>query len=200
MRSAVVTMAVAALLGACSALPSPPEAPSTYVLEPQMGGVQRRPAGNLVIAVGTPRAYSGFDTAQMAYVRRAHEIEYFTKSRWADAPPRMLAPLIGQALDRAGGFRAVVRAPGGASADLRLDVEIVRLQQDFTVQPSQVRFSLHAQLVDTGSRRVLATRDFDEVEYAPSEDAYGGVIAANRALERLLGRLVGFCSELSAGR
>jgi hypothetical protein len=41
---------------------------------------------------------------------------------------------------------------------------------------------------------------FEEAETAPSEDAYGGVIAANRALQRMLARLVDFCVEPSGAR
>jgi cholesterol transport system auxiliary component len=97
-------------------------------------------------------------------------------------------------------LRAVVQAPGAAPADLRLDVEIARLLQDFSTRPSRVRFALRAQLVDVGTRRVLATREFDEIENAPSDDAYGGVIAANRALERLLGQIIDFCLEQPVSR
>jgi hypothetical protein len=39
-----------------------------------------------------------------------------------------------------------------------------------------------------------------EEEPAASEDAYGGLIAANRALERLLARLVDLSVARSAGR
>jgi cholesterol transport system auxiliary component len=37
-------------------------------------------------------------------------------------------------------------------------------------------------------------RELDEVEPAPSDDPYGGVVAANRALGRLLGRLGELCA------
>jgi cholesterol transport system auxiliary component len=53
-------------------------------------------------------------------------------------------------------------APTASSADLRLDTEILRLQQDFASQPSRVRFTLRAYLVDQTTRRVLAWRVFDE--------------------------------------
>lgn len=112
----------------------------------------------------------------------------------------MLAPLLVQALEQAGGFRAVVQAPSAVPADLRLDTELVRLQQNFGVQPSRIELALRAQLVDVRSRRVVATAEFEEVEPTTREDAYGGVIAANRALQRLLARVVDFCVEQSGSR
>jgi cholesterol transport system auxiliary component len=199
--SRTVALAVcAALLAGCVGLTQPPEAPTLYVLDARPAATPARPQRDVVLAIGVPRARAGYDTAQMAYVRGPHELEYFAKSRWADTPSRMLAPLIAQALEQAGGFRAVVQAPGAVPADLRLDTEIVRLQQDFAARPPRVELSVRAQLVDLRSRRVLATAELAEVEPAPREDAYGGVIAANRALERLLARLVDFSAQHAGAR
>jgi cholesterol transport system auxiliary component len=131
-------------------------------------------------------------------VRRPHELEYFAKNRWADTPSRMLAQAIAQAIAQSGAVRAVVQAPGAVSAELRLDVELLRLLQDFTARPSRVRLALQAQLINTGTGRVLVAREFDVSEEAPSDDAYGGVIAANRVLERLLGQVTELVAEYAA--
>jgi cholesterol transport system auxiliary component len=191
----------AVLLAGCAGIPpTQMEAPTIYVLDARPAERSARPQRDLVLVVSVPRARAGFDTAQMAFVREPHELEYFAKSRWADTPSRMLAPLLVQALEQAGGFRAVVQAPNAVPADLRLDTELVRLQQNFATRPSQVELALRAQLVDVRSRRVLATAEFEEVEPATREGAYGGVIAANRALQRILVRLAEFCAEQSGSR
>ncbi|MFA7316119.1 MAG: hypothetical protein WC029_00915, partial [Sulfuricella sp.] len=70
--------------------------------------------------------------------------------------------------------------------------EIVRLQQEFTSVPSKVRFTLRAQLIDVAGRRILATREYDISENAASNDPYGGVVAANRAVHRALSEAAGF--------
>jgi cholesterol transport system auxiliary component len=77
---------------------------------------------------------------------------------------------------------------------------LIRLQQEFTTQPSRVQLTLRAQLYDVRNRKLLAVREFDAAENATSDDAYGGVIAANRALERVLGQLADFCAVASANR
>ena len=112
----------------------------------------------------------------------------------------MLAPLLVQALEQDGNFRAVVRTTNPSPADLRLETELVRLQHDFTTHPSRAQMTLRAQLYDVKGKKVLAVREFDAAENAPSEDAYGGVIAANTALERVLGQLTDFCVAESAKR
>jgi cholesterol transport system auxiliary component len=110
----------------------------------------------------------------------------------------MLAPLIVDALGSGGTFRSVILAPTAVAGDLRLDTEILRLQQDFASQPSRVRFTLRAYVVDNTTRRVLAWRVFDESVTAASDDPYGGVVAANRAVQSVLGQLAGFCATATA--
>jgi cholesterol transport system auxiliary component len=201
MSRAATGLAAAALLASCSVLqPPPPDAAHAYLLEPVLAAGAPRMKHGLVVAVSAPRALSGYDTPRMAYTERPHTLEYFAKNRWVDAPARMLAPLLAQALERSGGFSAVVTAPGAAAAQLRLDTELVRLLQDFDSRPSRIRIALRAQLLEVGERRVLASAEFEETENAPSDDPNGGVIAANRALARLLGRVAEFCASAARGR
>jgi cholesterol transport system auxiliary component len=110
----------------------------------------------------------------------------------------MLGPLLVTAIEKTGAFRAVVLMPGAASGELRLDTDLVRLQHDFQTRPSQVRLTLRATLVDDKTRRVLAWHEFEAAEPADSEDAYGGVLAANRAVQRVADQLAGFLATATA--
>jgi cholesterol transport system auxiliary component len=132
-------------------------------------------------------------------VKKAHELRHYARADWVEPPARMVGPLLVRALERTGRFQAVVAAPGGVAAGLRLDTEIVRLQQEFTEKPSRVRFTLRAQLADVAAGRVLGTRELEAVEPAPSDDAYGGVLAANRAVRRVLEEAAGWCAGLAGG-
>ena len=90
-------------------------------------------------------------------------------------------------------FRAVVHTSSAVPANVRLDTELIRLQQDFSTQPSKIQFTLRAQLIDVTDKRVLAVNVFDDSENAASDDAYGGVVAANLMLQRVLSQLADFC-------
>jgi cholesterol transport system auxiliary component len=147
------------------------------------------------LIINPSHAAAGFDSQRIIYVRESHKLEYFAHSEWVDPPARMLAPLLVAAVENTGAFRAVVLTPSAASGDLRLDTEIIRLQHEFGTQPSRVRFTLRAHLVDIKTRRVLAWREFDAAVPATSEDTYGGVVAANRAVQVLLEKLATFCAE-----
>jgi cholesterol transport system auxiliary component len=147
------------------------------------------------LIINPPSAASGFDSRHIIYVRGSHTHEYFSHSEWVDTPARMLAPLIVAAIEKGGAFRAVLLSPSVAAADFRLDTEIMRLEQDFVDQPSRVRFTLRAYVVDDATRRVIAWREFDETVAAASEDPYGGVVAANRAVQIVLEELADFCAK-----
>lgn len=201
MRPTRLLLAAAVLLAACAPLKLPqPESQSTFLLDAQPPAAQQAVRHDLALAVGETHAWPGFDGTAMTYTRRANEIEYFARNRWAEPPARMIAPLVAQALERSGAFRAVVRARSPAAAELRLDTELERLVQDFRAQPSRVELALHAQLIDLRDGHVLGAQDFELTENAPSDDPYGGVVAANRALARLLDELAAFCAAHAPAR
>ena len=194
---------VVASLNACSLLSPVTKVQSAhYALEmnpgiapaglaPTMAAVA--PASTLI--VNPPRAASGFDSHRIIYVREAHKLEYFANSEWVDPPARMLGPLLVAAIERSGTFNAVVLSAGSAAGELRLDTEIVRLQHEFLTTPSRVHFTLRATLVDDKTRKVLAWREFDASAPAASDNPYGGVVAANQAVQGVLKELSQFLTR-----
>lgn len=189
------------LLTGCTGLSTPQgSSPNIYVLDAQPGVSASTVKRDLVLAVSLPQARPGFATAQIAYLQQPHELNYFVNSRWTDTPAHMLRPLLLQALEQSAAFRAVVSTANAIPADVRLDIELIRLQHDFTTRPSRVQITLQAQLIDMHSKRVLAVQQFDATETAGSEDAYGGVSAANRLVQRVLGQVAEFCVTASGGQ
>ena len=143
----------------------------------------------------SPRAAAGFDSHKIIYIRQANTFEYFSQAQWVETPANMLSPLIVTALERSGQFSAVVPSPTSAAGQLRLDVEIVRLQHEFLKMPSQAHFTLRAHILNTATREVVAWREFDAIVPSASEDPYGGVLAANSAVRIVIEELVHFCVQ-----
>lgn len=199
---------VVLLGGGCSTLlPKPVAPPAFYALDGGPGGSAAPPAAPAqraaaapTLIVGVPQAAAGFDTRRIVYRRRANQLEVFARAEWVDTPARMLAPLLVATLAQGGRFGAVVAAPSAAVGDLRLDTELVRLQQEFGVPPSRVRFTLRATLMDAATRRVIAAREFDAGVDSASEDAYGGVVAASQAVRQVLAELAAFCADAAQNR
>ena len=185
----------------CNAIkPTQTPPPTFYALDRAVAPPRTIPAGPSLLKAPTlivdlPLASSGFDSPRMAYIREAHKLEYFANNGWIDPPARLLTPLLADAIEKRGTFRAVVMAPSAAAADFRLSTELVRLQHEFTSQPSRVRFTLRVILVEDETRKVVASREFEAVAPASSETPYGGVLAANIAVQTVLAQLATFCEE-----
>jgi cholesterol transport system auxiliary component len=55
-------------------------------------------------------------------------------------------------------------------------------------------------LIDVVGKRIIAVKVFEGAENATSDDAYGGVVAANRLLQQILGELADFCVNASVSQ
>ncbi|MCB1742591.1 MAG: membrane integrity-associated transporter subunit PqiC [Gammaproteobacteria bacterium] len=182
------------LLTACSVLPQNELAQSmrTYTIEPELpqpGGARPLSA---VIHVAPISPASTLQSNRMLYVPRRFELSAFVTSEWASEPAQLLDAWLVRALEQSGHFTKVISGPSSRSADLRLDVELLVLRQEFLQVPSSIHMVLRAVLTDLRAGQVLASRELAYVQPAPSEDAYGGVQAANQAVGKALSDLVRF--------
>jgi len=112
-RLAPVSLVAIALTG-CTLLPSPAAPPpNLFVLASQREGTPPLDVAARGIDIAPPVARPGFDGPRMAYVTRPYEIQFFTRHQWLEAPARMLAPLLAEALEA----RRSESHPGTASRD-----------------------------------------------------------------------------------
>lgn len=193
----------ASLLGGCAILQpadvSPPALYSFDNAQPTLRSTQASGKDAPTLVLSPPHAAAGFDSQQMIYLRQPHQLEYFRLSQWVNAPAVMLSPLVAAALEAGGTFGAVLQSPTSVSGDFRLDLEVLRLQQEFLTTPSRVHFTLRAHLINVATRQVIGAREFDVIVPAKSDDPYGGVVAANQAVRSVLVELAEFCSGVVAG-
>lgn len=185
------------LLGGCSLLqPVKPANMTSYAMDVQFESAEvGTRVSALTLLVNSPSAQPGFNSPRMTYIKRPHEIDYFSQNQWVDSPARMLTPLLVQALEHSAKYRAVVQTRNSAKADIRLDTEIIRFQQEFLTLPSQVHLTIRAQLLDVHEQSVIATREFDVTEKTSDDTPYGGVIASNRAVKKILLQIADFCAQ-----
>lgn len=196
----IIPFAGLLLLAACVGPQGKSQDTATYLLSAALPTKPNNVKSASTILVLPMRAHPGFDTSRIAYRREPNRLEYYAFNRWVEAPARMLTPLVTQALEASGAFSAVVQAPASAHTQLRLDTELVNLTQDFSVKPSRLHLMLRAQLTDTGTQAIRASRNFEVQVPAPSEDARGGVEAANRVLPDVLTRLAEWAAQASVNR
>jgi cholesterol transport system auxiliary component len=204
-RSGIAGLVLALNAGCGALLPKGAPPPSLYSLDslPAGGAAAGASPGSMAaptLIVNPPGAASGFDSPHIVYARGPHTHEYFSRSEWVDTPARMLAPLIVAAVEDAGGFRAVGSTASGLTRDMRLDTEVLRLQQEFGDGPSRVHFTLRATLLDGTTRQVISWHEFDQTVASESEDPYGGVLAANRVVQIVMQQLARYCTAATEHR
>jgi cholesterol transport system auxiliary component len=188
---------IAVCLFGCTLGPAETSPVRTYVLDPHLAApaaAVRRPDATLLISL--PKAEPGFDTARMAYVPRQHELGYYAFSQWADTPGRMLLRVLAHAMARTRLWTVVAQVPSGLRPDYRMDCDSLVLEQQFVSRPSRVRLALRAQLIDVKGESIIGARHFEIFQTSSSEDAYGGVVAANQAATDLLDELSHWAAAL----
>ncbi len=202
-RIFLASWCLAAVAGCSLHAPERYAAPHTYMLSvdsfpavASSSSNSSNPGQKSILLVSPPTAKAGFDTPRMAYLLRPHEISYYADNQWVDTPERMLAPILAQAMEKSGLWKSVVQMPSMIRADYRLGADDLSLEQQFFSRPSRVRLALKLQLVEIKGRNIIASRDFEIWEEAPSDDPYGGVIAANRAVEKMLEQGINWLSAI----
>ncbi len=180
-------------LGGCT-LPQDRSPPAqSYLLEVgTFAAAPARRSSGKTLLVTVPKAAPGFDSNRIAYTREPPKLDYYRDSVWSDTPARMLLPILVRAFETTGAFKAVVAPPAPGLANLRVDVDVIRLQHEFMSRPSQVRLTARIKVVDLKSGHVLGTQVFEAVEPAPSENANGAARAANAAVRKVLDQMIPF--------
>src|SRR5450830_738825 len=168
------------LLSGCSLLqPVSPPPQNEYRLEAApFVSVVRPPTSSMSITLSIIRAASGLDSKNMWYLRR---------------PSTMLMPLVMNALEVSGLFTVIVQSPNPINTTYQLELELTQLEQDFTVHPSVVHVGLRAYLSENKTHTIVAWQEFHVDQTAPTEDAYGQVVASKLATSELLQQLLVFC-------
>lgn len=198
-RAVRALLAVPALLAAgCtgSLLPAPAPAPTRFTLD---GGAPSTvpaaaPAQALVITLEPTRAAPGYDGRAMLYQRQPPALEAFAFHEWVAPPAQMLTPLLVRAVQAGGAFAVVLAAPTAAAGGWQLETQLLRLHQDFTATPSQLRLGLRAVLLDSATRQALAARDFEFSVPTSSDNPVAGARAAQQAAQQLATAVAAFCA------
>lgn len=193
MKKILLLILMSILLSACGLQPIKVDPMGTYTLDQVSDNHIHAAKTNKILLVSMPTASPAFDGTGMVYVQVPHRVDYFTKNRWVDSPAHMIQPLIVQALQNSGRYRAVVATPYSGLADYRLDTQLLRLQQDFTSKRNHIGLIMTAQLMNLKTERVIATARFTIAENTPNATPQGGVIAANLAVAKLMQQLTAFC-------
>jgi cholesterol transport system auxiliary component len=171
----------------CALLATPPKVVvEKAVLSEVPHDLPQRTARGETVLVFAPKATRLYDTTQMAYSTRPHEVAYFSEREWAATPSQMLYPLVVRTLENTHAFRAVLTEPFAKRYTYALRTEILELIQDFGSDSAILVLTLRFQLTDYAANTVVATKEVSVREPMHQRNSYAGVIAANDATAKAL--------------
>ena len=190
-----VALLITFVLSACTLFTAPPPEAQRGLLtelpaEPSRSDGSVR-ASTTTLLIVTPRTQRAYDTTQMAYTVRDHEIAYYRDHEWAATPSEMMQPLLITTLERTHRFAAVLAVPYGGRSTYVLQTQIGELVQDFTQPTVAVRIAMHLQLTNTVSRRVVS-KEIVVTEPMSQRSPQAGIAAANRATGKVLREVAQF--------
>ena len=168
------------------------EAPARYVLK---GVSTQRYAVKphaLTLLVTQPSANPGYQSDEIIYVNKPLQLNNYTKNVWVAPPTQLLLPLLVESLRNTNYFHAVMSPPYVGDADLRLETNLITLQQEFFAKHSQVRMTLQATLINNLSNKILASQTFSKIVASTALSPYGGVMATDQATEMLMQEITAF--------
>jgi len=192
MRATLAVLAITTAAGCALLSPPADNDVVTAMLDKMPSELPRAAPGTASVLVLTPETRPVYDTTQMAYTVRPHEVAYFSRHRWGETPSHMLQTLLVKTLETTGHFAVVLAPPYAGRYSYALRTEILELTQDFTAEPAALRISLRLQLSHGASGGTIATREISISEPMRHRTPSAGVIAANDASARALQEAAGF--------
>ena len=192
LTDSLIVIVMAVLLSSCSLAPVESPVANQYTLEPTIQvpkATNRLPA---TLVVSNVRANPAFSSTRMIYREQPYALSYFSKNRWVQPPAVQLTPFLVQALSQSNRFKTVVAAPYVGKTGYRLQTDLLYLYQDFTERPVTLKMGLSVGFINAQTGQLIAVKRFEINEPVASNDPYGGVIAANKATESLLGQATSF--------
>ncbi len=184
----LVALIIVFSLSACMPISLPVK--KIYKLESfDSTAMQATPPANRSILISQPDAAEGYESEQMLYVQTPYQLSSFTENAWISSPANMLFPLLIQAFQSSLAFSAVTASPYANQVDYRLDSQVIAVQQNFLTKPSRFEFTVKIVLTHTRSNTILFSNIITQVTACPEDTPYGGVIAGNRSIKSITGKI-----------
>jgi cholesterol transport system auxiliary component len=144
------------------------------------------------ILISETGAVAGHQTEQMHYINKPYQLSSFVKNSWISPPAGMLASLMVQSMQHSNYFFAVASGPDSDKTDYRLDTQLIALQQNFLTNPTTLEFGIQVVLTHINDSRVVASHTFTQSMPCPSNNPYGGVVAANNTIKLFTASLTNY--------
>jgi cholesterol transport system auxiliary component len=186
-------LAVCAIfISACAPLIETEPPPTLYNLTPKSSFPENMPMVDWQLVINEPIAARGLDTTRIVVRPAPTQLQYIAGSRWTNRAPRMVQTLMVESFENSGKIIAVGRQAIGLRSDYNLKTELREFQAEFYngEKFGQVRVRINAKLIAQPQQVIIASKNFERVAPADSENMETIVDAFDAALGGVLKRLV----------
>jgi len=179
-------------LGGCSILPQK-EPLEVFVLSSRTAAVEAPPT-RAILDIQQPNSSGMLSSANIVVMPRSHQLNAYKGVRWNAPLPLMLQEYLLRNFRSVPVFKAVVDGDTRVKADYHLVTDLLAFQSSYIGAPERgnpcIEVEVDAQLIDAGSRTIVAQRRFSFTEPSNSVQVEAVVEAFNRAAAHLSNKML----------
>ncbi|MCG6657188.1 hypothetical protein HOP52_05265 [Halomonas campisalis] len=179
------------LLGACTLVPTR-EPSSLYALpaEPLAEGTAVGTAPEMTLHLATPQAGRLLDSARIVVLPEPHRPSVYQGARWTDDAPVLLRDRLLDGFREDGRLSRLTHGESSLPSDLTLVSDLRAFQSEYINDLPDAVVTIDVRLVDSRSRRLLASQRFSQRQAAATTEIGDVVAALGLATDRLVQELV----------
>ncbi|TDO06925.1 ABC-type transport auxiliary lipoprotein family protein [Halomonas ventosae] len=189
LAAALPTLLMALLLAGCSLLPEQ-QPVRLFMLPEPTRSVASDVTHDLTLRVDTPSAGAPLNGQRLLVMPSPGEFQAYARARWRDDAPQLLRDHLLAAFRLDGRLAAVVDDTSRARSDAALASHLGAFHSRYREGTPEVVLRLEVQLLDEGSREVLASRRIEAVVASDDDSLEAVVDAFGRAADRAAFELV----------
>jgi len=171
------------LFSGCTGVNLP--SPKTYKLELSEKCCKiNKEKKNITIKILEPVTNKSLNTSAIYYTKEKYQLQTYKLSKWSDYPVKMLLEVLSNNIDGSNMYDNVVTSHIYAKVDYTLQSELIKFNQNISNDRSNIVLKIKFYLTNSKNRKIIS-KTFYYLEDTQSTNAYGAVIAFNKAVEKL---------------
>jgi ABC-type uncharacterized transport system auxiliary subunit len=130
------------------------------------------------------------DSFALAFSRAPNQRAAYQFATWSDRPSNRLGQLLVDRLAARRAFASVTLVGRGVAGDLQLNLVVEDFLHDAASNPGTARVEVTAEMIDRGTRRLIARQSFSATAPVAEANAAGAAAALSAASSRVLDQIV----------
>lgn len=181
-------------LGACSLSlgGDDADAPKLYQLTAPTEFTDGLPKLSAKLVIEAPLSGSAIASEMIVARPSRTRLEYYAGARWSDQTPRLIQTRLSEAFANSGSVIALNKRSTGIRGDYTLQSDLIAFESDISEEASRpvVRIRMMVRLIRRSDHEIVAMRDFERNEEAPSSGVPIVVEAFDTAARALIQEIV----------